>query len=132
MGWILLKERKNSAQKQLQPDGSYKYYEVPSRDLPVFYPEDDFICDVNMKGITTSWRWRQKYGKTSWRDKEREELASKILEIDYQDVDKIKITPKIRELIHKSKFKEILEKKRNEYEAALFASINEVKNEQTE
>ena len=54
------------------------------------------------------------------------------MEIDYQDVDTIKITPKIRELIHKSKFKEILEKKRNEYEAALFASINEVKNEQTE
>lgn len=132
IGWFILKEKPNVAQKQIQPDGTYKYYEVPARDIPVFRPEEDFINDVNMKGITQSWRWRQKNKKISWRDKEREERAAEILELDYQPVDEIPITPKIRTLIHQSKFEEKLKEMRKQYEEKLFASINEVKNNGTE
>ena len=126
MGWLFLKEFSSGAQKKLQPDGSYKYYEVPPRDIPAFRPEDDFISDINMKGVTQSWRWRQKVGKPSWRDKERERRAAEILDKDYHPVDTIPITPEIRTLIHQSKFQEKLQEMRKEYEQQLFASINVV------
>ena len=127
MGWIMLQNKKNSVQKQIQPDGTYKYYEVPSRDIPIFRPEDDFVSDVNMKGITQSWRWRQKQGKPSLRDKEREKRAAELLELDYQEVDTIPLTPKIKTIMRKSEFKEKLQELRKKYEEQLFNAINEVR-----
>ena len=126
MGWIFLKEYTSGAQKQIQPDGTYKYYEVEPRDIPAFRPENDFINDINMKGVTQSWRWRQKHGKPTWRDKERERRAAEILAQDYKPVDCIPITPEIRTLIHQSNYKEKWQKMRKEYEAKLFASINDI------
>lgn len=45
---------------------------VPARDMPVFFPCDSLINDVNDKGITKEYKKRVKKGTTNWRDYSRE------------------------------------------------------------
>ena len=85
IGHFVLEERKGGVQKQKQKDGTYKYYEVPTIDKPVLYPEDEFIDDVNMMGVTKSYRKRVKKKMTTKRDKEREQRARQYLGIDYEE-----------------------------------------------
>lgn len=87
MGHVTLEERKGGIQKQKQKDGTYKYYEVPTIDKPFFYPEDEFIDDVNMMGVTKTYRRRVKDKMTTARDRERDQRARRFLGIDYEEAE---------------------------------------------
>lgn len=102
IGWIVLKEMEGYVQKQVLKDGTIRYYEVPERDKPVFQPEDAFIDDINMVGVTKSYRKRVKLGKLTKRDKERTKRALQITGVEYN--------------ISEEKIKASKEKRKNEFE----------------
>ena len=87
IGHFVLEERKGGVQKQRQKDGTFKYYEVPTIDKPVLYPEDEFVDDVNMMGVTKSYRKRVKKKVLTARDREREKRARQFLGIDYEEAE---------------------------------------------
>lgn len=96
IGYFTLKEVPAQVQKQQHPDGTIRYYEVPARDKAVFTPDDDFTNDINMIGVTKSYRQRVKRGALTLRDKERERRAkemmglptSELSEVDAKELDK--------------------------------------------
>lgn len=87
IGYITLQLRPEQIQKQHHPDGTVRYYSVPERDIPIFHAEDDFINDINMIGVTKSYRKRVKKGITTLRDKERERRAAEIMGIKEEVTD---------------------------------------------
>lgn len=87
IGYFILKEKPAYIAKETRKDGTVHYFEMPERDVPVFYPEDEFINDVNMIGLTKSYRARKREGKLTLRDKEREIRAKQIMGLEYEEVD---------------------------------------------
>lgn len=75
LGRFSIEERDGCYQKQVSDNGKTATYYVPPRIVPVFTPEDDFINDVNMQGVTKKYRKRLKYGGMTERDIEREVRA---------------------------------------------------------
>ena len=70
-----------------QPIGGGKYatYTAPARVYPLFAPEDDFINDINMQGVTKAYRKRLKKGELKARDYERELRAEAVNMMDIVD-----------------------------------------------
>lgn len=88
IGYFTLQHMDEKIQKQKDPDGNgVKYYVVPERDKPVFTPDDDFINDINMTGVTKSYRKRLTHEGLTLRDKERERRAKEILGLDIEEID---------------------------------------------
>ena len=85
IGYVTLKFHPETIQKQIHPDGTTRYYAVPERDTPVFHADDDFVNDINMIGVTKSYRKRVKKGITTLRDKERERRANEIMGIQTRE-----------------------------------------------
>lgn len=72
LGRFGIEEREGGYQKQKDEKGREVTYFIPARIVPVFVPEDDFINDVNMQGVTKAYRSRLKAGELTQRDFERE------------------------------------------------------------
>lgn len=70
-----------------QPIGGGKFatYTAPARVYPLFAPEDDFINDINMQGVTRKYRKRLKKGELTARDYERELRAEAVKMMDIVD-----------------------------------------------
>lgn len=71
LGTFELILQKEYYQKQIIK-GEEVYYKVPERYSIKFTPHDNFIDDVNGKGVTKSFRRREKEGALTKKDIERE------------------------------------------------------------
>lgn len=125
IGYLTLKEYPRQVQKQVTADGEVHYYEVPARDRPIFTPDDEFIDDINMEGVTKSYRKRQQLGKPTLRDQERERRAREILGLDYDD-GKRGIRRKEQMA---AEFGDMLEQLRQDYEEKVQQNLKETADE---
>lgn len=76
LGMFGLKYLPQQTQTQKAPDGDgVVVYEVPERNIPIFSPNDSFVNDVNMIGVTKAFRKRQKKNKLTQRDHLRQQRA---------------------------------------------------------
>ena len=76
LGMFGLKYLPQQTQTQKAPDGDgVVVYEVPERNIPIFSPNDSFVNDVNMIGVTKAFRKRQKKNKLTQRDYLRQQRA---------------------------------------------------------
>ena len=96
-----------SLQKQTGPDGKEVIYRVPEREVPVFTPHDDFINDINMQGVTKTYRKRLKAGTLTQRDWERQIRAESMNVVGTLSEERIEAS--------KEKFKELLEEKKKKH-----------------
>lgn len=60
-----------TVQKRHDVDGKELYYYFPEHDLPTFKPDDSFINDINMNGVTAKYRSRLKSHQLNQKDKDR-------------------------------------------------------------
>lgn len=72
LGKFTVKHIEEKIQIQKTPEGKEISYKVPERDIPVFTPHDDFINDMNYKGVTKQYRKRLKQGRLTARDYRRQ------------------------------------------------------------
>lgn len=76
LGVFGLKYLPQQTQTQKSPDGDgVVVYEVPERNIPIFSPNDSFVNDVNMIGVTKAFRKRQKKNKLTQRDHLRQQRS---------------------------------------------------------
>lgn len=107
LGRFGIEEHEGCYQKQKDEKGREVTYFVPPRVVPIFVPEDDFINDINMQGVTKAYRKRLRAGELTQRDLEREIRA-----------DSMASNAAIKDIIEQRKeqskenFQELLAKKR--------------------
>lgn len=109
IGTFVLVAKEEQVQEQTDSQGVTHLYIVPARDYPIFYPEDDFINDVNMQGVTKSYRKRLKRGALTQRDYLRIQRAEKM------NISPVETARKIEQEC-KANFSKTLEKKKAESE----------------
>lgn len=109
IGTFTIKEEESHYMKQRMPNGKEVTYLVPGRIVPVFTPEDDFINDVNMQGVTRKYRKRLKKGALTERDYTRQVRADSLAASACVD----EIIEQRRESA-KKEFQKLLEKKRED------------------
>lgn len=107
IGTLTLVEKDEQVQRQVDSDGIEHLYVVPARDYPIFCPEDDFINDVNMQGVTKKYRKRLKSNSLTQRDYLRIQRAEKM------NVSPVDVARK-KENACKEDFSKRLEKKKKE------------------
>ena len=78
IGTFSVEVRESYFQKQRGPGGKIVTYLVPERITPVFVPEDDFVNDINMQGVTKKYRKRLKDGALTERDFARQIRADSL------------------------------------------------------
>lgn len=72
IGTISTKEIQSKYIRETDPrTGKKVTYFQPAKMAPIFIPEDDFVNDINMQGVTKAYRKRLKKGKLTQRDRER-------------------------------------------------------------
>lgn len=81
LGTFTIEEIPETYQRQKAEGGRFVTYRVPARIKPIFTPEDDFINDINMSGVTKAYRKRLKDNALTQRDTDREIRASEIGEV---------------------------------------------------
>lgn len=123
IGWLTLKHKDALKYKRIRSDGKEESVILPERNLPVFKPDDDFVNDVNMLGVTSRYRQRMKNGALTARDKERERRGREILGDNYYAMIKEKID--FREAV-KENFENTLKSMRKNYEEELEAQTKEI------
>lgn len=98
-----------SEQVQIQKgsDGKQKIYQVPERQVPVFYPHDNMIDDINMTGVTKAYRKRMKAGALTQRDYARQIRAESLGVSGSLSKERIENS--------KKEFQELLEEKRRKF-----------------
>ena len=121
LGHFRLKHEPASIQKQVDKDGIVHWYDVSERDRPRFYPEDDFINDVNMRGVTKSYRLRVRLNKRTQRDKERD-ARFKEIEGKYEEVVEKNV---LKQLEDEDRFAKLIKEKRKYYEESLEKELME-------
>lgn len=109
IGTFTIKEEESHYMKQRMPNGKEVTYLVPGRIVPIFTPEDDFINDVNMQGVTKQYRKRLKKGALTERDYTRQIRADSLAAGACVD----EIIEQRRESA-KKEFQKLLEKKRED------------------
>lgn len=107
IGTFVLVEKEEQVQKQTDADGEEHLYIVPARSYPVFYVDDDFINDINMTGVTKSYRKRLRKGTLTQRDYLRIQRAEKM------QVSEVDIARKNEEKA-KMDFEKLLKEKKKE------------------
>lgn len=85
LGTFTVRQEEGCVQTQRMKNGKIVSYKVPPRVYPLFAPEDDFINDINMQGVTKTYRKRLKAGELKARDYERELRAETVNMIDIVD-----------------------------------------------
>ena len=78
MGRFGIKKIAESIQKQTDGNGGTVVYRVPERYVPVFYPHDTMVNDINMQGVTKQYRLRYKKGALTERDYRRQLRAESV------------------------------------------------------
>lgn len=109
IGTFTIKEEESHYMKQRMPNGKEVTYLVPGRIVPIFTPEDDFINDVNMQGVTKQYRKRLKKGALTERDYTRQIRADSLAAGACVD----EMIEQRRESA-KKEFQKLLEKKRED------------------
>lgn len=109
IGTFTIKEEESHYMKQRMPNGKEVTYLVPGRIVPIFTPEDDFINDVNMQGVTKQYRKRLKKGALTERDYTRQIRADSLAASACVD----EMIEQRRESA-KKEFQKLLEKKRED------------------
>ena len=71
LGTFSCRHVKETVQKKHDIDGKELFYYIPEHDVPAFKPDDDFINDINMNGVTSKYRTRLKNKQLNAKDKER-------------------------------------------------------------
>lgn len=105
LGVLSCRQIAESLQVQKGPNGEEMVYRVPERYVPsIFVPDDGFINDVNMQGITKAYRRRLKAGQLTQRDWERQMRA------DALNVEGALSKPQIEKA--QEEFKELLKEKK--------------------
>ena len=123
IGWLTLKHKDALHYKRNRADGQEESVILPERNLPVFRPDDDFVNDVNMLGVTSRYRQRMKNGALTARDKERERRGREILGDNYYAMIKEKID--FKEAVEQN-FESTLKSMRKNYEEELEAHEEEI------
>lgn len=123
IGWLELKKKEGKVYTRKKSDGSVEIVDIPARNVPCFKPEDDFINDVNLVGITKNYRQRVKNGALTARDKLREQRTQEMLGDNLYFSDKAK--EKYTEIL-KEGFEERLKNMRKNYEKEMEASLENV------
>jgi len=123
IGWIELKKKEGRVFSRKGADGSIEIVDVPERNMPVFKPEDDFVNDVNLVGVTKNYRQRVKNGALTVRDKERERRTQAMLGDNFYLSEKAKDK---RAEVLKDEFEERLKDMRKNFEKELEASLENV------
>lgn len=126
IGWLTLKHKDALYYKRKRADGQEESVILPERNLPVFKPDDDFVNDVNMLGVTSRYRQRMKNGALTARDKERERRGREILGDNYYAMIREKID--FKEAV-KQNFESTLKSMRKNYEEELEAHEEEINEE---
>lgn len=85
LGTFTVRQEDGYTQTQRMKNGKIVSYKVPPRVYPLFAPEDDFINDINMQGVTKAYRKRLKAGELKARDYERELRAETVKMVDIVD-----------------------------------------------
>lgn len=124
VGYIMLRTKPKSIYSRRQNDGTYVYYESPVKSQPYFVPDDNFINDVNMRGVTSSCLARAIQGAKSARDKDRERMA-KEFEAAEEVVEPAPDEAEIAQL--KNRFAERLQKMKTDFENRIFNQNEEEK-----
>lgn len=118
LGTFTVREEEGKMQTQKLKNGKIVQYRVPPRIYPLFAPEDDFINDINMQGVTKAYRKRLKKGELKARDYERELRAESIKMIDVVDdmveMRREKAQEEFQELMTQKRKKKAEANKRNE------------------
>lgn len=78
LGTFSVNTQESYFQKQRGPGGKIMTYLVPERMTPVFVPEDDFVNDINMQGVTKKYRQRLRDGALNERDFARQVRADSL------------------------------------------------------
>lgn len=78
LGTFTVTEEPSHYQTQKMSSGKTMTYLVPGRIKPDFTPEDDFINDINMQGVTKKYRRRLKEGSLTERDYARQIRADSL------------------------------------------------------
>lgn len=71
IGTIFTKKMDDNYITRTDENGKKVVFYQPARNMPTYTPDDDFINDVNMVGVTKAFRHRLKTGKLTQRDRER-------------------------------------------------------------
>lgn len=126
MGYLTLSHHGKKMEKIVDKDGVVSWFNIPERDTPIYKPDDDFINDINMIGVTKSYQNRMRMGELTPRDKERERRAKELLGTHYH-VNKDKIAIDIAEST--DEFNLLLQAKRQKYEDKLEEMLKESQND---
>lgn len=97
LGKFVIKHIDEKIQLQKTSEGKNITYKVPERDIPIFIPHDDFINDINYKGVTKQYRKRLKQGKLTSRDYRRQIKSEYITHNLSEKVNKEEKIQKIKE-----------------------------------
>lgn len=114
LGKFIAEERKSSYVKQKDANGKEINYFVPARTVPVFTPEDDFINDINMQGVTKAYRKRLRNKGLIQRDFERELRAEAL-----NATAAVEEMAELRKAKSKEDLQKLLESKRVKNQAAI-------------
>ena len=125
VGCFRLQHLEAGIQKQVDSKGVVHWYQVPERDRPVFIPEDDFINDINMHGVTKSYRRRIKQNARTLRDNERYRRLQEIIG-EYPEIPEREAA---RQVQLADDFDELIKKKRQDYEDKLKQIAKEASDE---
>ena len=123
LGTFMIKEEESHYQKQRMPNGKEMTYLIPGRITPIFTPEDDFINDINMQGVTRKYRQRLKQGSLSERDYARQIRADSLAASACVD----EMIEQRRETA-KKEFQKLLDKKRKDKAKANERTVGQVNN----
>lgn len=124
IGYFKLDYQKQIVRRKIDENGLPYWEEVPERDMPTFVPEDDFINDVNMKGVTKNYRYRCKHNQRTLRDRERYKRLQELTG-DYEES-----TTRYEQLQeqYKDDFDRLMARKREDFEHKLKEKIKESSN----
>lgn len=124
IGWIELKKKEGYVFSRKGADDVIEVVDVPERNMPIFKPEDDFVNDINLVGVTKNYRQRVKNGALTARDKERERRTQAMLSDNFYLSEKAK--EKQGEILRKD-FEDRLKNMRENFEKELEASLEDVR-----
>ena len=122
IGYMRLEHVEGGIQKQVDSKGFVHWYDVPDKDKPVFLPEEDFVNDINMKGVTKGYRQREKMNKFTLRDRERQRRLQEIIGEEYEEIPEKQLQEQAQFI---DEFDELMKQKRQIYEQKLEEILKE-------
>lgn len=116
IGLFYLEHKDASIQNQTDSNGKHHTYIVPAREYPRFQPDDDFINDCNMSGVTKSYRRRLKKNILNARDQLREQRIAYFDGVKVSEEEKMETIKSNFADMLKEKVNDVANKQKKEYE----------------